>query len=168
MRHLPKSALLLLSAALLSACAPKGIEGLKTFEHPGGDVRSGSLTYAQRPPAGGPHNALWQTCGVYDGPLYDEYAVATLARGAIWVTYRADLPAEQRATLREVVKDTPKLLFSPYPGQASPIVLTAWNAQLALADAGDARLAAFLKAYAGGETAPLQGAPCRGGFGGTR
>lgn len=168
MRHLPKSALLLLSAALLGACAPKGIEGLKTFEHPGGDVRSGSLTYAQRPPAGGPHNALWQTCGVYDGPLYDEYAVATLARGAIWVTYRPDLPAEQRANLRAAVKETPKLLLSPYPGQTSPVVLTAWNAQLALTEARDARVAAFLEAYEEGKTAPLQGAPCTGGFGGTR
>ncbi len=168
MKRLPQAALVLLGAALLGACAPKGIEGLQTFEHPGGDVRSGSLTYAQRPPAGGPHNALWQTCGEYDQPLYDEYAVATLARGAIWITYRPDLPTEQRAALSEAVKETPKRLLSPYSGQASLIVLTAWNAQLALTDAGDAQIAAFLKAYSGGETAPLKDTPCTGGFGGTR
>ena len=159
---------LLPCALLLVACAPKGIEGLQTFTYPGGDQRSGSLTYAQLPPAGGPHNALWQTCGVYDQPVYNEYAVSSLARGALWITYRPGLDAAQKAALLALAKATPNTLLSPYPGQDSAIALTVWNAQVKVPTADDARVKAFVAAYAERQTAPYPGAPCSGGFGGVR
>lgn len=152
----------------LVACSQKGIEGLKTFDYSGGDERSGSLLYAETPPVGGPHNALWQTCGVYDRPLYNEYAVHSLAHGAVWITYRPDLGPEGVAALRQLLNGYPATLLSPYPGLPAPVVVSAWNAQLAVDDPGDGRLKAFLDRYGQGETAPERGAPCSGGYGGTR
>ncbi|MEW6422186.1 MAG: DUF3105 domain-containing protein [Deinococcota bacterium] len=162
---------LLLPALLplvLVACAQEGIEGVRTFDYQGGDHRPGSLVYAETPPVGGPHNALWQTCGVYDRPLYNEYAVHSLEHGAVWITYRPDLGAEGVAALKALVDGRPSTLLSPYPGLPAPVVASAWNAQLMVESPTDKRLKAFLDKYEQGETAPERGAPCSGGYGGTR
>ena len=50
--------------------------------------------------------------------------------------------------------------MSPYPEQASPIVLTAWNVQLSLENANDERINAFLKKYRQGAQTPEPGATC--------
>ncbi|MFC5848443.1 DUF3105 domain-containing protein [Deinococcus petrolearius] len=163
--------LLLLSA--LTACAEPPLAGLRTFSYVGGDVRSGSVAYAQSPPAGGPYNALWQTCGVYPQPVYDEYAVHTLARGAVWLTYRPGLDPTEVTRLRALLAapagaQAPPSLLSPRENLGAPIVATAWNAQLGAQTADDPRLVRFVRDYAGAQTAPEQGAPCGGGYAGTR
>ncbi|GMA17273.1 DUF3105 domain-containing protein [Deinococcus metallilatus] len=152
----------------LAACGQKGIEGVKTFDYQGGDHRSGSLVYAETPPAGGPHNPIWQNCGVYDQPLYNEYAVHSLEHGAVWITYRPGLGAQEVAALRHLVDGRPYTLLSPYEGLPAPIVISAWNAQLPVQSANDARLKAFLDEYEQGATAPERGAACSGGYGSTR
>jgi hypothetical protein len=163
--------LFLLSA--LTACAEPPLEGLQTFSYAGGDVRSGSVTYSQSPPAGGPYNALWQTCGVYTAPVYDEYAVHTLARGAVWLTYRPGLDAAEVAELRALLAapaggQAPPALLSPRENLGAAIVATAWNAQISAQTASDPRLKRFVRDYAGRETAPEHGASCARGYGGTR
>ncbi|WP_104989617.1 DUF3105 domain-containing protein [Deinococcus sp. NW-56] len=153
---------------LLVACSGSSLEGVQTFDYKGGDHRTGSLVYAETPPAGGAHNAMWQNCGVYDQPLYNEYAVHSLEHGAVWVTYRPDLPASEVAALKELVDGRPYTLLSPYEGLSSPVVLSAWNAQLAVDSADDERLGTFLDKYEQGATAPERGAACSGGYGGTQ
>lgn len=168
---------------LLPACTPpkKEIVGLRTFDYLGGDIRSGSIQYQGSPPAGGPYNALWQTCGVYAALLYDEYAVHSLARGAIWVTYKPGLDAAEIAKLKtllatplEIKQDdqthtiTAPSLLSPRANLPAPIVMTAWNAQILAQSADDENLKLFLTEYVRGDTAPEKGASCAGGFGGTR
>lgn len=157
------------SFLLLTACTThQGIEGLQTFTYPGGDQRSGSLVYAENPPAGGPYNPLWQNCGVYSKPVYSEYAVHSLARGAVWLTYRPELDEAQLGTLKTLLKDHPRTILSPLDSMDSPVTITAWNAQLKVEKPDDPRLSAFLKRYETGETAPERGAACSGGYGGTR
>ena len=51
------------------------------------------VTYEQTPPVGGDHNPTWLNCGVYTAPVPNELAVHALEHGAVWVTYRSDLPA---------------------------------------------------------------------------
>lgn len=155
---------------ILTACtpAPRPIEDLRTFAYLGGDVRGGSLSYPEHPPVGGPYNALWQSCGVYTRPLYDEYAVHTLARGALWVTYRPGLPAEELAALRTLLADQPAALLSPYPGLPVPIVMTAWNRQLPAARADDPRLTRFLTEVMAENSVPEPDAGCEGGYRQTR
>ncbi|GBF08124.1 hypothetical protein DAERI_230015 [Deinococcus aerius] len=160
--------LLALLPLSLAACGQKGLQGVKTFDYQGGDHRSGALVYAQTPPAGGPHNPIWQNCGVYDKPLYNEYAVHSLEHGAVWITYRPDLDAQGVAALKGLVDGRPYTLLSPYEGLPSPVVVSAWNAQLAVDSPTDGRLKAFLDKYEQGPTAPERGASCSGGYGGTR
>ncbi|GGR75480.1 hypothetical protein GCM10008959_40680 [Deinococcus seoulensis] len=152
----------------LTACGSGGIDGLQTFTYPAGDHRSGSLIYAENPPAGGPHNAVWQNCGVYSSPLYNEYAVHSLEHGAVWVTYRPDLDAAGIDTLKKLVDGRPYTLLSPYEGLDTPVAISAWGAQLKVDQPDDARLKSFLDKYEQGATAPERGAACSGGYSGTR
>lgn len=164
-----KRAFLPLLLLTLSACNQNAdIEGLQTFTYPAGDHRSGSLVYAENPPAGGAHNPLWQNCGVYDQPLYNEYAVHSLEHGAVWITYRPDLDAAAVAQLRALVDGRPYTLLSPYGGMDTPIAASAWGAQLKVDGADDARLKAFLDRYEQGPTTPERGAACTGGYSATR
>jgi hypothetical protein len=57
------------------------------------------------------------------------------------------------------------LLLSPYPGQRSPIVLTAWSVQLEVGSPTDSRVEAFINRYRLGPTTPERGAACTGGVG---
>lgn len=172
-----------LSLSLLAACtpAPKEISDLQTFDYAGGDVRSGSVAYDISPPAGGPYNAFWQTCGAYTAPVYDEYAVHTLARGAVWVTYQPGLGADALTKLKAVLatplsvpnSDPPRTrvplsLLSPRENLPAPIVMTAWNAQITAQNADDERLKLFVERYGLGTQAPEAGGGCANGFSETR
>ncbi|MPY68264.1 DUF3105 domain-containing protein [Deinococcus sp. SDU3-2] len=154
---------------LLAACTHKGgeIEGVKSFKNTGGAHQEGRIAYEQTPPAGGPHNPSWQNCGVYDRPLYDEYAVHSLEHGAVWVTYRQDLPTSQVLQLKELVQGRPYTLLSPHETQEAPVVVSAWNKQLAVENAGDSRIQDFIQMYAQGGEAPEIGASCSGAYNGT-
>lgn len=162
--------ILLALPILLAACAQGGgdIEGVRSFQHTGSVHRSGTIAYEHRPPAGGPHNPAWQNCGVYDRPIYDEYAVHSLEHGAVWVTYRQDLPADQVQQLREAVERRPYTLLSPYETQQAPVVVSAWNRQLEVDEVQDPRILDFIRQHAQGGEAPEIGAPCSGGYSGVR
>ncbi len=156
-----------LLALLLTACSAR-IDGVETFSYVGGDERGGLIRYDRLPPPGGPYNPLWQTCGVYPQPIYPEYALHSLARGAVWLTYRPDLAPGDLAGLKRLLQDQPQALLSPLSGQTAAVVVSAWNAQLQLDRAGDGRLRRFIKQYANAATAPEAGKSCAGGYSGTQ
>src|SRR5207248_375053 len=58
------------------------------------------VSYAQNPPVGGNHAALWQNCGFYSSPVANENAVHSLEHGAVWITYRPGLGGRQVDVLR--------------------------------------------------------------------
>jgi hypothetical protein len=124
---------------------------------------AGPITYKENPPLGGQHNVVWQNCGTYDAPIHNEHAVHALEHGAIWITYRPDLPPDQVQTLKGFAADD-FMLLSPYPGLPAPVVASAWNHQLKLDGASDPRLEAFINEYKNNpQTTPEFGAPCAGG-----
>jgi hypothetical protein len=120
------------------------------------------VTYAQTPPVGGDHNPTWLNCGVYPKAVPDELAVHSLEHGAVWVTYRPDLPAAQVATLTKELPDT-YIVVSPHDDLSSPVVASAWGAQLALTGVDDPRLEEFVTKYRQGPQTPEPGAACTGG-----
>jgi hypothetical protein len=132
-------------------------------DHVPGRVDYGSD--APVPPTGGRHNEVWQNANgdVYDKPLRAEHAVHSLEHGAVWITYRADVPAGDVATLRAKVEGVPYRLMSPLPGQPGRITLTAWGHQLSVTSASDPRIEEFLADYTQGPQAPEAGAPVTGG-----
>ncbi|HUG62661.1 MAG TPA: DUF3105 domain-containing protein [Methylomirabilota bacterium] len=120
--------------------------------------------YAEAPPAGGPHNAAWQNCGYYEAPIEEWYAVHSLEHGAVWITYRPDLPQEQIDELRDLTESNNYLVVSPYPDQATPIVMTAWNRQLPLDSTDERAFDAFIRQYTRSSHVPEPQGICIGGI----
>ncbi|MFC8190397.1 DUF3105 domain-containing protein [Cellulomonas sp. NPDC057328] len=151
--------------AALEAEAAADIEGVESFDGLVFDHVEGTVDYAQTPPAGGAHDAVWQNCGVYDEPVVDEHAVHSLEHGAIWLTYDPELAADQVALLEEQAADESYVLVSPYEGLPSPVVATAWGHQLQLDAADDERLDVFVRKYLLNPELPEAGALCSSGVG---
>ena len=167
----------LAGSLLLSGCAGRGIEGLKTASYAGGQQQEGKIAYAENPPFGGAYSPLWQRCGRYTAQLYDEYAVHSLERGAVWIAYRPGLAAADVTALEAALAGARSWLLSPRGGLPAPVVVSAWNAQVPLDSATDPRLKTFLERYARpaaddrrspASTAPEGEKGCADGYSGTQ
>lgn len=119
------------------------------------------MDYPQTPPAGGAHAPIWLACGVYDEPVRDENAVHDLEHGTVWITHDPGLSQSDLDALAAQLPDNG--IMSPHEDLPSPVVVTVWEAQLALDGADDERLGLFLEEYGDGHTAPEFGASCQGG-----
>jgi hypothetical protein len=136
---------------------------ITTSSYAAGLHRSGQITYTELPPMGGAHHVVWQNCGIYEAPIHEEHAVHSLEHGAVWITYRPDLPPDQIEALRALARDD-YMLLSPFPGLPAPIVVSGWNHQLRVERADDAKLGAFISRYKNNpSTTPEFGASCAGG-----
>jgi hypothetical protein len=141
------------------------IDGVETFENTSEHVE-GTVDYPQSPPAGGPHNAVWLNCGIYDQPQVNENAVHAMEHGAVWVTYDAEtVSGAQLDTLKSELPSS-YVILSPYEGLDSPIVLSAWNHQLAIDSADDTRISEFLEEYWRNQNVPEPNAACSGALDG--
>jgi hypothetical protein len=175
-RYLTRAGIALLAVAVVAALfmpragsyTPGGsgelIEGVQSYQNPTGHTQA-PVTYPQTPPAGGEHNPSWLNCGIYGEPVPNVYAVHSMEHGAVWVTYRPDLPAGELATLRDHLPST-YVILSPYAGLPSPIVLSGWNVQLWVESADDPRIPRFFEEYWRSQNVPEPGALCTGGFDG--
>jgi hypothetical protein len=119
-------------------------DSLKYEKHQAGPIQYTKYS----PPVGGVHNNSWQNCmgDVYDAPIANEHAVHSLEHGAVWVTYRPDLPKDQVDKLAAKVRGKEKMLMSPYTGLDKPISLQAWGYQLKVDNADDGRIDDFITA----------------------
>ena len=154
----------LLATQLIGSGSSGDITGVQTFSVPSRNHSTNPVTYPQTPPVGGQHNPIWQNCGVYSQPIQNENGVHSLEHGAVWITYRPDLPADQVQKLRELAQRRSYTLLSPYPGLPKPVVASAWGVQLQLDDVNDSRLPQFIATYAQGPQTPEPGATCSGGL----
>ena len=165
-----------LQAPARTATPPAGIDGLlawSTAGYPGtGTPQTGALanthvpgpvSYQVTPPVGGPHNGIWMNAGVYTVPVPSERAVHLMEHGAVWVTYRPDLSADQVAALTAFVarqsmvpenaSGTPQanryLVMSPWASNQlpAPVVISSWGYQLRVDDPADPRLQAFVDTF---------------------
>jgi hypothetical protein len=119
--------------------------------------------WTESPPVGGVHNNVWQTCGYYAAPIGKGNAVHSLEHGAVWITYRADVPQDQIDELKKLADDQSYILVSPYQDQTSPIVATAWNHQLQLQSADSKDLDRFIRVFKNNRKyTPEYGASCVG------
>ena len=123
------------------------------------------IEYGELPPTGGEHNPVWQNCGIYDTPVEAQYALHSMEHGAVWITYQPELASDELAALRDKAEGNSFVLMSPYPGQSSPIVLTAWGVQVEIASADDDRIDRFIDLYQVGPQTPERGASCTDGIG---
>ena len=123
-----------------------------------------TVDYPQTPPVGGDHATVWQTCGFYERPIVTEAGVHALEHGAVWITFRSDLPADQIALI-QAYTEQPYTLASPWAGTdlPAPIVLSAWGAQVQLDSLPSPKADEFITTYRQATSAPEPGAPCDGG-----
>ncbi len=140
------------------------IADVEEFEGLEGTHVQGVVDYEMTPPAGGPHNQVWLNCGIYSEPVQNENAVHSLEHGAVWVTYDpAALSEAEIETLRDSVPST-YMVVSPFEGLESPVVASAWGAQVALDGVADPRLQDFITKYRQSQNAPEPGALCTQGI----
>lgn len=131
-----------------------GIEGVVNYRAQNNpainaqDHKDGPLTYVTNPPVGGAHNPTWQNCmgDIYTAPIANEYAVHSLEHGAVWVTYKQGLAADQVSKLQEKVQGRDYMFMSPIANLDKNISLQAWGYQLKLDNADDKRIDEFIKA----------------------
>jgi len=133
---------------------------LKAAQH-----QYGPITYKQSPPVGGPHNPNWQRCqgDVYPAPIANEHAVHAMEHGAVWITYRPDLPKSEVDKLAAKIKGNDYLLMSPFPGLDKPISIQAWGYQLKLDKADDGRIDRFIRALRINDSQEGAGVTCSSG-----
>ena len=136
-------------APATTATTRPAIEGLRTFEVVQGHS-AGPVSYPQVPPAGGIHNPVWQQCEFYDQPIENEKGVHSLEHGAIWITFRPDLPQAEIDGLATLARSRNYVLVSRWDsGLPAPVVVTGWGRQLQLQSTSDPRMAEFIRLYAG-------------------
>jgi Protein of unknown function (DUF3105) len=133
------------------AAGIKGIVNYRTQKNPQIDARDhkdGPLTFVTNPPVGGAHNPLWQNCmgDIYTEPIANEHAVHSLEHGAVWVTYKQGLEADEVDKLKSKVQGKDYMMMSPVAGLDKNISLQAWGYQLKVDSAGDKRINKFIKA----------------------
>jgi hypothetical protein len=137
---------------------------LQTYDNLTSNHVTGTVDYAQTPPAGGDHNAVWLNCGVYDQPVPNENAVHALEHGAVWVTYDPAVVDDAGVqTLRSQLPDT-YVVLSPFEGLPAPVVASAWGNQVYLDGVDDERLGDFVTKFWRSNDAPEPGAACTGGL----
>ena len=126
----------------------------------GHDHVTGPVTYAVTPPVGGPHNPVWMNAGVYTKPVPSERAVHNLEHGAVWITYRPDLPASEVTQLVDLFKkqsmipegggDSNRYMdLTPWASNAlpAPIVVSSWGYQLQVQSPTDPRIQQFIDTF---------------------
>ncbi|MGP3962692.1 DUF3105 domain-containing protein [Nonomuraea sp. 3N208] len=150
---------------LIDQAQKTSLDAVANYKYEGSQHVATAVTYKETPPVGGQHNNYWQQCAIYDKPIHPEHAVHSLEHGAVWITYRPDLPKAQLDKLKEVASSTGNqqyMLVSPFPNLPAPVVASSWGHQLKLNSPDDPKLGAFIKRYQNGPDTPELGATCGG------
>ncbi|ANP74765.1 DUF3105 domain-containing protein [Cryobacterium arcticum] len=147
-----------------NSAAGSTIEGVESFSGLSREHVLSTVAFPELPPVGGDHSEDLTNCGVYTQPVDTWRAVHSLEHGAVWVTYRSDLPASELEVLASNAAANSYEILSPYPDLPAPIIATAWGKQLQIKSASDPRLGEFLSTYLQGPQTPEPGAPCSGGI----
>lgn len=142
---------------------PDEIDNLMLYPDVTYDVIDGPIDYDAHPPYGGPNAGIVQDCGRYRVPVQDEHAVASLAVGAVWIAFDPTLPEEDIDMVFAHAASELYVIAAPYPDLRSPIVMTAWGAQLDVESPLDTRIQAFIRDFAESRDVPLPQRPCSGG-----
>lgn len=151
---------------LVNERAETSLDSVTSAKYTGSQHTPAKVSYAENPPVGGEHHPSWQNCGIYDQPINNEHAVHSMEHGAVWITYRPDLPPAELEKLRGLAaKDY--MLLSPYPGLPAKVVASSWNKQIKLDSANDPRLPRFITKYKNGPETPELGASCSGAISAT-
>ncbi len=160
--------LVLISSFAVAQVSGFKIDGVETFKTVPSH-KDGVIVYPLNPPVGGVHNPVWQNCGIYDQPVRTENVMHSLEHGAVWITYKTDLPKTDAEALRRLVKGQTYVILSPYPPSnklEKPIYAVAWGVRLGVETVTDLRIPIFITQFKNNpQTTPEFGAACTNGIG---
>ncbi|MFL6115018.1 MAG: DUF3105 domain-containing protein [Catenulispora sp.] len=124
----------------------KAIPGIVVKDFPSRNHVQGVVNYTDSPPFGGDHDPTWADCNgtVYPSELRKENAVHMLEHGAVWITYKPGLAADQLDALKKKVAGVGYMALSPYPGLKTNVSLQSWGHQLFVDSASDPRVDRFV------------------------
>ena len=145
---------------------------------------TGPIQYSVLPPVGGDHNPTWMNAGVYTAAVPSERAVHDLEHGAVWITYRPNLPTSEiqaieafagKQTLIDESGNNANryMVVSPWANNSlpAPIVLSSWGYQLYVTSPTDPRMQKFVDLfrhnpkYTPEYGSPVDGVPINSGTG---
>ncbi len=128
------------------AADAKAIPGIVLKDFPSRNHVQGVVNYTDSPPFGGDHDPTWADCNgtVYPSELRKENAVHMLEHGAVWITYKPGLAADQIDALKTKVSGVGYMALSPYPGLKTNVSLQSWGHQLFVDNASDPRVDRFI------------------------
>jgi Protein of unknown function (DUF3105) len=128
------------------ADAAKSIQGVVVKDFPSRNHVTTNVAYTDSPPFGGDHDPTWADCNgtVYPSAIRSENAVHMLEHGAIWITYKPGLAADQLDALKKKVDGVGYMALSPYPGLKTAVSLQSWGHQLFVDSATDPRVDEFI------------------------
>ena len=101
------------------------------------------VLYADRPPAGGPHDPCWATWGAHREPLPDERWVHNLEHGGVVYVYQDPVPSA--VTALEALADEKGVfvLVAPYADMDSPYAAISWGFRMLTGCVDDEAFRAF-------------------------
>lgn len=102
------------------AAAARPVEGEQDYPGQSRNHTREPVSYPRTPATGGDHAPVWTNCGTYTVPVEQMQAVHSLEHGAVWLSYRPDLPKEQVAELTSLAGSQDYLLLSPSPARLRP------------------------------------------------
>ena len=112
-----------------------------------------------QPPVAGQMASATAPCGTaFPTQPPTEQVMHSMEHGAVWVTYRPDLPKQQVEQLADRARGS--VIVSPFKGLKAAVTVQAWARSLTLDGPDDPRLEKFIDAYQGGPQAPEGGAGC--------
>ena len=104
--------------------------------------------YNSNPPTSGPHYADPAAWGVYEEEVPDERIVHNLEHCGVWISYRADIPAEEKEKIAAYGNDFPsKMIVSPRAENDAPIALAAWRRLLEMDQFSERDADVFVSAF---------------------
>lgn len=129
-----------------STSAADKIPGIEHYANLSRNHKTTTVSYPQSPPVGGDHSPVWADCTgtVYPSQIANENAVHTLEHGAVWITYKPGLPADQLDVLTKLVAGQQYTLLTPYAGLKTNVSMQAWGYQLFVDSATDPRVKQFI------------------------
>lgn len=129
----------------------KLLAGVAEFESQGANhIQPGSQQpqYNSNPPTSGPHYPQPAAWGIYENQLADKTLVHNLEHGGIWISYRPDLPDEQKAKLKEIAgRYKSKVVLEPRAQNETLVALAAWQRLLKLDAVDETRITEFISTY---------------------
>lgn len=142
--------------------ADESVEGVQIVDTKDVDAAhvEGAVDYGtDQPPAAGKMANASVPCGTaYPTPPPTEQVMHSLEHGAVWITYRPDLPEEQVQGLAGRARGS--VIVSPWEGLDTPVSVQAWARTLTVESVDDPRIDQFIDAYQRGPQAPEGGMGC--------